>query len=192
MGGGAAWCGRTVAAAAEPAGAAGLHSHHRPTPAPSLLPPTHQGYLASLGDPAVTEQLSRRLAEARNMTDEIAALAALERAGGMVGAAPGCVAARAQGLQSFYAKWQEEPLVLLKWFALQVGGSGGWGLGACIGGSCGVRWRVCLPPQPPCAAPDSAPPPRRPGPAPHARRPPATRRATWRRCRRWRSTPRST
>ena len=40
-----------------------------------------QGYLACLGDAAVTEQLLRRFREATNMTDEISALAALDRAG---------------------------------------------------------------------------------------------------------------
>ena len=40
-----------------------------------------QGYLACLGDAAVTEQLLQRFREATNMTDEISALAALDRAG---------------------------------------------------------------------------------------------------------------
>lgn len=131
------------------------------------------GYLANLGEPAVTEQLLRRAREATNMTDEISALAALDRAGarggvwgrlrsaprlrcaaacpsppraapthararrlpstagGLVGASPGCVEARATALAGFYDKWQAEPLVLFKWFALQVGSTGGlawWGL----------------------------------------------------------------
>lgn len=42
-------------------------------------------------------------------------------AGGQLGASPGCVAARSTALQGFFDKWQSEPLVLLKWFALQVG-----------------------------------------------------------------------
>ncbi|PRW56145.1 puromycin-sensitive aminopeptidase isoform X1 isoform A [Chlorella sorokiniana] len=79
------------------------------------------GYLAALGEPAVTEQLARRFKEATNMTDEISALAALDRAGGQLGASPGCVAARGAVLQGFFDKWQSEPLVLLKWFALQAG-----------------------------------------------------------------------
>jgi aminopeptidase N len=40
-----------------------------------------QGYLSALGEPEVTEQLLRRFKEATNMTDEISALAALDRAG---------------------------------------------------------------------------------------------------------------
>lgn len=130
-----------------------------------------QGYLAALGEPAVTEQLARRAKEATNMTDEISALVALDRAGeaagsacsqraavlrsftlsacqtqrasqplppmpaldiwrhkprrfpaagGQLGASPGCVAARKAALEGFFDKWQSEPLVLLKWFTLQV------------------------------------------------------------------------
>jgi hypothetical protein len=40
-----------------------------------------QGYLSHLGDPAITEQLLHRMRSATNMTDEIAALALLDRAG---------------------------------------------------------------------------------------------------------------
>jgi hypothetical protein len=47
--------------------------------APCALPV--QAYLASLGDASVTEALSRRFREATNMTDEINALASLDRAG---------------------------------------------------------------------------------------------------------------
>lgn len=70
------------------------------------------GYLASLKDPSVTEELQRRFKEATNMTDEIAALAALDIVGG---------SARQQSLEGFYSKWQSEPLVLLKWLALSAG-----------------------------------------------------------------------
>lgn len=57
---------------------------HMRNPALSLYPlsPTLQGYLASLGDPAVTASLLQRFREATNMTDEISALASLDRAGG--------------------------------------------------------------------------------------------------------------
>lgn len=79
------------------------------------------GYLASLGDPAVTASLLQRFREATNMTDEISALASLDRAGGLVGATPGCVEARASALSDFHKKWEGEPLVLLKWIALQAG-----------------------------------------------------------------------
>lgn len=47
-----------------------------------IFHPNPQGYLASLGDPAVTSSLLQRFCEATNMTDEINALAALDRAGG--------------------------------------------------------------------------------------------------------------
>lgn len=70
------------------------------------------GYLAALKDDGITTQLQQRFAEATNMTDEIAALAALDRVGG---------AARKETLDAFYAKWKGEPLVLLKWLALSAG-----------------------------------------------------------------------
>ena len=65
------------------------HTSQRPS-SPSRRPlprplPCLQGYLAALGDSAVTEQLLRRFKEATNMTDEISALAALDRAGGRWG-----------------------------------------------------------------------------------------------------------
>ncbi|KAL4441019.1 hypothetical protein ABPG77_010450 [Micractinium sp. CCAP 211/92] len=78
------------------------------------------GYLASLGDPAVTSSLLQRFREATNMTDEINALAALDRAGGLLGASSGCVEARATALSDFHKKWEGEPLVLLKWISLQA------------------------------------------------------------------------
>ncbi|EFN58926.1 hypothetical protein CHLNCDRAFT_19903 [Chlorella variabilis] len=71
------------------------------------------GYLAALGDPGVTEQLLHRFRGATNMTDEINALAALDRAGGG--------SALPAALTGFYQKWEQEPLVLLKWLALQAG-----------------------------------------------------------------------
>jgi aminopeptidase N len=70
------------------------------------------GYLASLKDASITEELQRRFKEATNMTDEIAALAALDVVGGP---------AREESLNAFYSKWQSEPLVLLKWLALSAG-----------------------------------------------------------------------
>lgn len=70
------------------------------------------GYLASLKDASVTEELLRRFKSAVNMTDEISALAALDLAGG---------AARKEALDSFYEKWKNDPLVILKWVALQSG-----------------------------------------------------------------------
>ena len=40
-----------------------------------------QAYLAALGEPTVTKSLLRRFRDATNMTDEISALAVLDRAG---------------------------------------------------------------------------------------------------------------
>lgn len=142
-----------------------------PTSYASHCPPPLQGYLSHLGDSAITQQLLHRMRSATNMTDEIAALALLDRAGGQAGrgreggrsrfcgAKPGaacarrCFAlpmlarisvgfdlakhslpfkpplraivgaggeARATALAEFYKKWQKEPLVILKWVAIQV------------------------------------------------------------------------
>ncbi len=68
--------------------------------------------LAALGDAALAEDLLARFRAAANMTDEMAALAALDRAGG---------APREAALAEFYAKWRDDPLVLLKWLALTAG-----------------------------------------------------------------------
>ncbi|PSC69009.1 puromycin-sensitive aminopeptidase isoform X1 [Micractinium conductrix] len=78
-------------------------------------------YLAALGEPTVTKSLLRRFRDATNMTDEISALAVLDRAGGQLHATPGCVEARVTALGEFSSKWEKEPLVLLKWLALQAG-----------------------------------------------------------------------
>ena len=45
-------------------------------------------------------------------------------AGGQLHATPGCVEARVTALGEFSSKWEKEPLVLLKWLALQVGNQG--------------------------------------------------------------------
>lgn len=70
------------------------------------------GYLSTLKEEAITTELLRRFHSAVNMTDEISALAALDIAGG---------AAREEALSAFYEKWKNDPLVLLKWVALQAG-----------------------------------------------------------------------
>jgi len=69
------------------------------------------GYLSVLQEGNITDDLLRRFKEATHMTDEISSLAALDRAGG---------AARTEALAAFYSKWQKDPLVLLKWVALQA------------------------------------------------------------------------
>jgi aminopeptidase N len=68
-------------------------------------------YLASL-DSAPTRQLAlNQFSEADNMTDSLAALAALMRTGGEE---------RERALETFYERWKSEPLVLDKWFTLQA------------------------------------------------------------------------
>ncbi len=65
-------------------------------------------YLCAAGD---TSQASAQFAAARNMTDTLAALTNLADT-----ASP----AREEALATFYARWQNTPLVLDKWFAVQA------------------------------------------------------------------------
>lgn len=60
----------------------------------------------------MTALASRQLEQARNMTEEMGALSALEQVEGEV---------RDHALERFYRKWQGERLVIDKWFALQAG-----------------------------------------------------------------------
>ena len=70
------------------------------------------GYLASLEDPDFTKEVLQRFSDATNMTDTIAALAALSD--------HDCEE-RGVALEAFYAKWKDEPLVVLKWLSLKAG-----------------------------------------------------------------------
>ena len=65
-------------------------------------------YVAAAGD---TARAAAQFATAGNMTDQIAALAALAEAD---------TPARTEALASFYARWRNEDLVLDKWFAIQA------------------------------------------------------------------------
>jgi aminopeptidase N len=79
------------------------------------------GYLATLQDESITKQLLGRFHSAANMTDEMAALAALDLATATLsGATPASLAARQEALDAFYQKWQAYPLVLLKWLTVQA------------------------------------------------------------------------
>jgi aminopeptidase N len=69
------------------------------------------GYLAELGNDEVHQLMQKHLDSASNMTDRIAALAAIVN-----NDAPGADAA----LQQFYADFEEEALVIDKWFSLQA------------------------------------------------------------------------
>jgi aminopeptidase N len=62
-------------------------------------------------EPADLELAHRQLREAKNMTDELGALSALNRTASPV---------RRQALDEFYAKWKDESLVMNKWFTLQA------------------------------------------------------------------------
>ena len=66
--------------------------------------------LVGTGDPAEVARAERHYFEAGNMTDAIAALSILSHLDGPARAA----------LDDFYARWQNEPLVLDKWFAVQA------------------------------------------------------------------------
>ncbi|XP_050378743.1 puromycin-sensitive aminopeptidase isoform X2 [Argentina anserina] len=68
-------------------------------------------YLASLEDSKCTELLLNEYKAATNMTDQFAALAAIAQNPGK---------ARDDVLADFYNKWQDDYLVVNKWFALQA------------------------------------------------------------------------
>ena len=68
-------------------------------------------YLMEFDDPQVRSRCRRQLETADNMTDSFAALACFANAD---------AAEREQRLAWFEARWQDDPLVLDKWFALQA------------------------------------------------------------------------
>ena len=72
-------------------------------------------YIAALAGPAEAAASLTRFHNATNQTDKIAALAALIDVPG---------AERNEALAAFAAEFADEPLVLLKWFALQAAASG--------------------------------------------------------------------
>src|SRR5262249_40021465 len=67
------------------------------------------GYLSDLDGPALA---ARQFREADNMTDTMAALGCLANLD---------VPERDAALEEFYARWQNEPLVVDKWLAVQAG-----------------------------------------------------------------------
>ena len=96
----------------------GGYSPEAPAVARRALRNKALGYLACLRGPgeAPLAELARRHAAASNMTDSIATLAALMEA-------PPGAAEREAALAAFADRWRQEPLVLLKWLALQAGAS---------------------------------------------------------------------
>ena len=70
------------------------------------------GYLMELDDSEVRALALAQFQQADNMTDAMAALAALANCD---------CAERAQVLDALYAKWKHEPLVVDKWLAVQAG-----------------------------------------------------------------------
>jgi aminopeptidase N len=72
-------------------------------------------YLSTLKKPSITASILARFKAAKNMTDQIASLAALVDHPG---------AERDEALSSFAEQFKDEPLVLLKWFSLQAMASG--------------------------------------------------------------------
>ena len=70
------------------------------------------GYLLELDDAGARALALGQFERADNMTDAMAALAALANCD---------CAERAQALDAFYAKWKHEPLVVDKWLAVQAG-----------------------------------------------------------------------
>ncbi|PWA87763.1 peptidase M1 family protein [Artemisia annua] len=71
---------------------------------------TALAYLASLDDEEITELVLNEYKTATNMTDQFSALAAIAQKPGK---------ARDDALADFYNKWQDDYLVVNKWFALQ-------------------------------------------------------------------------
>uniref|UniRef100_A0A5B7B752 Puromycin-sensitive aminopeptidase n=1 Tax=Davidia involucrata TaxID=16924 RepID=A0A5B7B752_DAVIN len=69
------------------------------------------GYLASLEDPELTKLVLHEYKTATNMTEQFAALAALAQNPGKT---------RDDVLADFYSNWQDDFLVVNKWFALQA------------------------------------------------------------------------
>ncbi|XP_059661811.1 puromycin-sensitive aminopeptidase-like [Cornus florida] len=69
------------------------------------------GYLASLEDPEFTELALHEYKTATNMTEQFAALAAIAQNPGKT---------RDEVLADFYSKWQNDFLVVNKWFSLQA------------------------------------------------------------------------
>ncbi|KAG0609811.1 hypothetical protein M758_7G015800 [Ceratodon purpureus] len=69
------------------------------------------GYLASLNEPEIIDMAVDEFKNATNMTDQIAALAAICQNPGD---------ARSKALADFYEQWKEETLVINKWLALQA------------------------------------------------------------------------
>jgi len=69
------------------------------------------GYLVCLDDPALKNWAQQQFKTAKNMTDQLAALAAMVNNPHY---------ARKQSLDNFYQQWRGEALVIDKWFALQA------------------------------------------------------------------------
>ncbi len=91
---------------------------YRPDPVPAgrrALRNTALGYLSELNDSTAHKLMQDQLDHASNMTDRIAALTAMVHHG-----APGVDAA----LQSFYDDFENEALVIDKWFSLQASAPG--------------------------------------------------------------------
>ncbi len=72
---------------------------------------TALGYLAELGGHTAQTLMHEQLDSATNMTDRIAALSAMVHTG---------AAGTDKALQQFYADFEDEPLVIDKWFTLQA------------------------------------------------------------------------
>jgi aminopeptidase N len=109
---------RCVAAALRPrllsalaANSAPRYANDGPARAARSLKNTALAHLATLEEPALAEDAAARFAAADNMTDQLAALAAL--------CAWDCPQ-RAPALAAFAAQWAHDPLVMNKWLSLQA------------------------------------------------------------------------
>lgn len=87
------------------------YEFNHPSMARRALKNTALAYLGSLNDPEVTELVLNEYRTAANMTEQFAALVAIEQKPGEI---------RDQVLADFYNKWQHDFLVVSMWFALQA------------------------------------------------------------------------
>jgi aminopeptidase N len=89
----------------------GPYRHDGESIAQRALRNTCLGYLSRAGTPDALGLALAQFDSANNMTDQVAALAAIVEVPGE---------ARARALASFYEQWKADPLVIDKWLALQA------------------------------------------------------------------------
>ena len=97
--------------AALKANTADAYSREGPARAERTLKNACLGFLSHLEDPEVDAEALRRFDSADNMTDQVAALAALT--------SRDCPE-RVEALEKFYEQWNHDPLIMNKWLGIQA------------------------------------------------------------------------